>query len=136
MNVQELREAVRKAFSNLRKQGFVAKMNYLCCGSCAGSNIGADFDKKVLEGLQPNHYPKGVVFFHQQDNQYFEDKGVLYLCYGDIEGSESKAKTELPTLEVGKKVIETLIEAGIPQTQIEWDGDENTCIKVTATIND
>jgi hypothetical protein len=132
MNTYELRDAVKEAFRNLRKDGFVAKMNYLCCGSCAAANIGADFDKKVLEGLQPNHYPKGVVFFHQQDNQHFEDKGVLYLCYGDIEGSESKAKTELPTIEVGKKVIEAFIKAGIPQTQIEWDGNEDTRIKIKA----
>src|SRR5579863_6308129 len=109
MNTQDLRDAVKKAFSNLRKEGFIAKMNFMCCGSCAGYNIGADFDKKVLEGLQPNHYPKGCVFFHHQDNQHFEDDGVLYLAYGQIEGTEAKAKTELSTVEVGNKVIEAFV---------------------------
>ena len=47
---------VRKAFSALRKAGYFAKMNFMCCQSCGWAAV-------------PSEKAEKVVFFHAQDNE-------------------------------------------------------------------
>ena len=46
---------VRKAFSALRKAGYFAKMNFMCCQSCGWAAV-------------PSEKAEKAVFFHAQDN--------------------------------------------------------------------
>lgn len=72
-NANEIRGAIKKAFSSLRKNGFFARMNFSCCCSCASCEI-----------------PKGqenYVFYHRQGNECLEEYGELYLYWGG-EGSK------------------------------------------------
>jgi len=133
-----------EAFKRLRKKGLIARQGFMCCGSCAGTSIGDDVDKMLAQG-KPE--PKGAVFYTAQDrsgaqrqlerlhgkmNRYVGihhapvgKPVMLYLTYGEIENV--KGTYGLPTVEVGKMVVEVLDELGI---SYEWDGDPSRCIKV------
>lgn len=76
MNSDDLtdRERVVKAFRNLRKVGYTARMGFMCCGSCAGYAL--------------RESPK-VVYYSQQSNDSYDKNGTLirtlYLSWsGDI----------------------------------------------------
>ena len=45
-----------RAFRALRKKGYFAKQNFLCCNSCGWFGV-------------PNDNAKKVVFYHRQDNE-------------------------------------------------------------------
>ena len=58
---------IAKAFADLRKQGFVAKMNHACCQNCGWAAIDEDEDN--------------AVFFHAQDYDSYLEEGELYLAW-------------------------------------------------------
>jgi len=61
------RKAVKRAFKTLKDNGWYAKRNALCCGSCAWSDV-------------PKEYKDGnVVFYHEQDEDSFKIYGTVYL---------------------------------------------------------
>lgn len=89
------------AFRNLRKRGFFARQNYLCCQSCAWSSI-------------PEEKSNKVVFYHQQDNESFDGRDLerpIHLAWGGD----------------GKEIVEELEKVGF---EVEWDGSENKRIIV------
>ena len=53
---------IGKAFAALRRQGYIARQNYLCCGTCAGAAIATDIKEKRLK-------PRGAVFYTKQDRE-------------------------------------------------------------------
>ena len=124
------------AFKELRKKGFIARQNYLCCQSCAGCQIAMDIGKMKTEGKEV----KGCVYYHRQDAEDRKngirkyDKNGKYvgmchdfhLAYGNVDNSEH-GTIGLPTVEVGKIVCETLAKFGI---ETKWNGSENERILV------
>ncbi len=73
-----------KAFSELRKNGYVAKQNFLCCQSCGWAALNDD-------------EAKNAVFYHNQDHRDFKQGCDLYLAWsGD-----------------GNYIAETLIRFGM-----------------------
>ena len=73
-----------KAFRALRKEGYTAKQNFMCCQSCAW----AELSEKEAEK---------VVFYHNQDYQDLKRGDDLYLAWaGD-----------------GNLIAETLIKNGM-----------------------
>lgn len=72
-DIADFRKRLRKMFTKLRKNGFMARMNFMCCQSCAWNEIG-----------QTDPASKNVVFYHKQDNDKIPF-GHVYLAWsGDI----------------------------------------------------
>tara|TARA_Y100000004_G_scaffold97144_1_gene108694 strand:+ start:21447 stop:21779 length:333 start_codon:yes stop_codon:yes gene_type:complete len=63
----DVRGAIKTAFANLRKKGYFARMNYMCCSGCAGAAM-------------PEN-TKNYVFFHNQCNEQLVDEGRVYLYW-------------------------------------------------------
>lgn len=110
-------------FKRLRRMGLIARMNYLCCGGCAGSQIATDAVDRVKKGKLVN----GTCFYHRQDNERHQNGYSLYLRFGCLDTVEM-GKIGLPTVEVGKMITKVLTEEGIA---FEWDGTAEAAIKVT-----
>ena len=73
-----------KAFRALRKEGYVAKQNFMCCQSCAWAELSEGEAEKA-------------VFYHNQDYQDLKRGDDLYLAWsGD-----------------GNLIAETLIKNGM-----------------------
>jgi len=62
------RTNLSNAFAQLRKQGYVAKQNFLCCQSCGWAALSEDEAKLA-------------VFYHKQDHQDFKKGSDLYLAW-------------------------------------------------------
>ena len=58
---------LNKAFRELRKEGFIAKQNFMCCQTCAWAAI-PEKEKKV-------------VFYHRQDNDTLKSKNSCYIAW-------------------------------------------------------
>lgn len=56
------------AFKDLRKLGYFARQNFLCCQSCGWSAI-------------PNEKNEKVCFYHAQDADHMKEGGDLYLAW-------------------------------------------------------
>ena len=98
------KEKVNMAFKLLRKAGYFAKQNFWCCQSCAWSNIPEGIDK--------------VVFYHNQDNDSWENKELkkdLYLAWS---GS-------------GQEIVSILSSVGL---NLDWNGSEDKRIRILKTI--
>jgi len=52
------KEKITKAFKEIRKNGYFARQNFLCCQSCGWASI-------------PEQKVEKAVFYHRQDNESF-----------------------------------------------------------------
>jgi len=121
------RKLVLEAFKNLRKQGLIARANFLCCSNCAGSEIESYVSNLPEEKAKRI---KGCVFWHKQDEDDIWRHGEMYLAYGSIDSSKH-GEVGLPTKEVGELVVRALKEQGL---SVEWDGDPHVRILVNMTV--
>lgn len=62
-DADEIRAQIRKSFAQLRKMGYTARMNFMCCSSCAAAEIET-----------PN-----AVFYSRQGNDRLTEYGQLYV---------------------------------------------------------
>ena len=110
------------AFANLRKQGFIARQNFACCGSCAGYEIST-----YVKDLKPARQAKvkGAITYNRQDGQ--AAFGRLYIGFGPV-GVHGVGDFGLPAEEVGKALVEALTAQGL---QVEWNGNPDERVKVT-----
>jgi len=116
-------EKLTLAFKILRGEGFVARKNYLCCQTCAGYALAT----KVSEMPDVKRTKvKGVVYYHNQDNNSFQNTGEVRLAYGPLDTKEY-GTVGLPDVEVGKAVCDALKAVGLAW---EWNGSGNTRILV------
>jgi hypothetical protein len=114
-------ERLTEAFKILRSQGIIARKNYMCCQTCAGYAIATKVsDMPAEKRVKVN----GTVFYHAQDASGFRQSGTVYLAFGCLE-TEKYGTIGLPTVEVGKMVVEALKDVGLAY---EWDGTEDTRI--------
>jgi len=67
-------ERLNKAFKELRKNGYFARQNFLCCQSCGWSAIPEGKDDKA-------------VFYHNQETENKKQGEPIYLCW-DGDGNE------------------------------------------------
>lgn len=58
---------LNQAFKELRKLGYFARQNFMCCQNCAWAEVPVDVKK--------------VVFYHKQDGQHLEETGECYLSW-------------------------------------------------------
>lgn len=57
-----------KAFSELRKKGYFARQNFMCCQSCGWAAV-------------PTEYGDRAVFYHGQDREDLKKGRDLYLAW-------------------------------------------------------
>ena len=100
------REDLRKAFVQLRRNGFFARMNFWCCMSCACAAI-------------PDEATK-YVYFHNQNNERLVSSGECYLGWG---ADSSDADFD----RIGLEIIETLNAHGI---DCMWTGNSGRKIMI------
>lgn len=93
-----VRSGVRAAFAALRKQGFEARMSFMCCRSCAG----AAFANKLGDALESTK----VVYFTTQDAEQLVESGSVYVAFSYGAGGE---------------LVAALREQGL---HVEWDGTD------------
>lgn len=113
---------VRAAFADLRRAGYLARMNFLCCSNCAGCELAADAEDRSAKG----QHVRGVVYYHQQDAEHAAKQGRLYIRYGPLETSAAGA-IGIPAAEIGAEVLETLQRHGLAAT---WSGCIDDTIEV------
>lgn len=101
--MMEFRDRLRGAFRDLRQQGFAARMNFSCCGSCGHYAM-----------TQAGH--KRYVFYHNQEheNVFGFDGKKLHLQW---EGSLTDAR----------RMIDVFNRRGLT---VDWNGSHNQCLIV------
>ena len=114
-----------RAFAELRKNGFLARQNYLCCQNCAGCAMSNTATEKVDAGADKDSI-KGCVFYHRQDADNRDAGQDFYLAYGPMD-TVKYGIIGLSNEEVGKIVVDTLTKHGV---ETVWDGGGGTRIKV------
>lgn len=114
------------AFEELRKRGYLARMNFACCGNCAGYELTTIAVRSIKSGKFKKEDIKGCVFFHAQDNDSRKREGAFHVGYGPLESQEFGTIGH-SAAETGKEVCEVLTQFGIAT---EWDGDPHQRIWV------
>jgi len=100
-----------KAFADLRKQGFVAKQNFMCCSSCACASIWTDIEKA------PGKYI-GAVYYHKQDTDHLKESGEFCVGFGPMNVDAE----DWVWLLAGHAAKTTFERHGLA---VEWDGTKN-----------
>ena len=74
----EAYDKVKVVFKELRKKDFIARMNYMCCSTCASYNIESALNKNLNK--------KYGAFFHRQTTEHYNESGLLYIYFfGDTD---------------------------------------------------
>lgn len=95
-----------RAFRQLRKDGYIALQNHLCCSTCACYDIS---ERLASKGVDPD---KGLyAYYHVQDADSFRKTGGCYI------GWQGDAKHIISVLENN-------------QLRCEWDGSPDSRIFV------
>jgi hypothetical protein len=113
------------AFKLLRREGFIARQNFLCCQTCAGYELATRIGDMPE---QKRKKVKGVVYYHNQDNTNLKERGSVYLAYGPVDTARH-GEIGLHGVEVGRAVVKALEAVGLAY---EWDGLDSTRILVKA----
>lgn len=115
----EARAQVRGVFQELRQLGFIARMNFLCCSSCASYELGTRWDKQPTK--------KGVVYFHRQNDENYRETGCLCIHYFGGQTGDSGEEASRKTKEVGDIITGLLSKRGVVY---RWDGRPGRTIEV------
>lgn len=118
-------DLLKIAFAQLRREGLIARQNFLCCSGCALSQIGADFAKPR------NAIKAGFVFYHRQDTErlrpkqrYVKPSETLHLRFGARPGAILE---DQETVIVGRAIVDALADVGL---EAKWNGDPRVTIEV------
>jgi hypothetical protein len=122
------RKRLGAAFRDLRKAGYLARQNYLCCYSCAGYALAGRAAELVAGGKTV----RGAVFYTRQNE--LATQGKVYLAYGPLHHSPGDAQPEqvigLHAEEIGWELMAVLHRHNIPAV---WDGEPTTRILIDLT---
>jgi hypothetical protein len=109
--------ALRKTMARIDRDpalGIVARMDFMCCNTCAGEAMCREMKK---------HKKNGAVFWHQQGYQGRR----VWLGFG-VRENDGERDCDEEMVKVGKTVVAELEADGI--TSITWDGTADTKIRV------
>jgi len=116
-----------KAFAKLRKMGYLAKQNYMCCQNCAGSAM-TEKASTMIDAGKPKDEIRCCAFYHHQDAEYLKEGGDLYIAYGVMD-SKAHGEIGIPSKEAGREIVNVFNECGL---ETVWDGSDGQRIKVKA----
>jgi hypothetical protein len=125
-NVVGNRGMLVKAMEDLRKEGLIARSNFMCCQTCAGYDIAQKVSDMTTEEAGKVN---GCVYWHRQDEDDLRERGALYLAYGPLETTRH-GTIGLPTEVVGRMVVKALEARGLT---VKWNGNGNDRIWVDLT---
>jgi len=117
-----MRQRLLEVFKELRKEGFLARANFMCCQSCAGY----DLAERATKLRDKGKVIKGVVYWTRQDEEDLRRHNKVYLAYGPCDTGKY-GTIGLPTKKVGEIVCRKLDKYKIPY---EWNGDPSVRILV------
>lgn len=123
------RDLLAVVFPILRKRGYLARMNFSCCSSCAGYDLAS----KAAELAKKGKPPTGCAFWHHQDEDGYLRSGRLALRYGQLDTSEV-GKVGKDSKAVGEELVALIAEQAAllnNPVEVEWDGDPNSVIWVS-----
>lgn len=103
--VKNDKQIFNDVFRELRKKGFIARQNYMCCQNCGWASIESEYD--ITDD-------SNVVFYHNQDYEAFEDGNLECTIYLSWNGD-------------GQTIKETFEEFGF---NVLWDGTEHQRIGI------
>lgn len=95
---------IRKAFKELRSDGWFAEQDFMCCQTC---------------GLAETPDDKPYIFYHIQDTDTLNDYGYTYLSFGQMTDRQMKHCVSV----LDKHML-------CP----EWDGDYKTRIRINPSV--
>jgi hypothetical protein len=113
----EVRARLTKAFTSLRKMGFIARQNFLCCQGCACSQL------SVIVANNPKVF--GVLHYNKQEGERLRNYGSVMLSF------DAKSEKEEDAKFVGKIIFETLKLFGL---LVSWNGCTDEKIKVLGVV--
>jgi len=119
MKKDQARKLLKDVFRELRSLGYMARMNFLCCQSCAGYQICEDTSKLINSGRKKKEDIKGFVYFHRQDNEGWEAGQGMFLSYGILYTAEH-GDIGVDEKGTGELICKLLKQRGIPH---EWNGN-------------
>lgn len=106
------RGRLKAAFADLRKRGYAARMNFMCCGSCASY------------ALNEKHPDKPHVYWHRQGDAAF----TVRQRFGRIERSDDLVDTlYIHWSGDGEEIAAVLRDWGL---RVKWEGSDAYCIEV------
>lgn len=108
---------ITTAFANLRRQGFLARANFLCCQGCAWSEV-----EKLGESRH------AAVFFTRQDAHDLREKGRVYIAFGSTKASA----TDDERAQIGQRAKAVLEAAGCV---VVWSGSADERLLVYRDVN-
>lgn len=112
------KDALGRAFLSLRKQGYIARQNHLCCGSCSAAKIASDV-KKMPEERRAKI--AGVAHFDRQRG----DSDCIAIMHGPVSiDDKDYGKNEYV---VGAEILRALCAEGL---DARWNGDPSECVLV------
>ena len=111
-NHKKIRQRLFEAFKELRKKGYIARANFMCCSKCASAVLWRELNISTKIGS---------VYWSQRDENHFLKIGEVYI------GFESSIGTPEVDVLIGKYIVSTLISFGL---DVEWDENPNTRILV------
>lgn len=122
------KQKVNRLFAILRNtHGFVARQNYMCCGSCAGAAIASE----------PRGHGRPYAFYCQQSNEAWEREGrgrgpytgdleqTLYVNFGFYSGNDDESPTLF--LNAGRTIVSEAEALGL---RVSWDGAASSAIGI------
>lgn len=99
------KQVFNEVFKALRKKGFIARQNYMCCQSCGWSSIEIEYDIND---------DSNVVFYHAQDYEAFNNGNLEYMIHLAWNGD-------------GETIKKTFEEFGF---NVVWNGSEHQRIGI------
>lgn len=101
-------DIIKPAFKDLRAKGYICRMNFLCCGTCASYE---------LSNMAEERGKIGMVYWHKQDQERMIENRSVYFGYG------SRDEKVVSSEDVGRHVVNSLKvyinDTGLPVT-INW----------------
>lgn len=116
-DTREFKSKLNELFKRVRKEGAIARQNFMCCASCASY----DLYHKAKNG-QP------VLFYHRQDTPRITSDQGVFLRFGINKNFEVSPENErLLDACFGSHVARIAEELDL---KVDWDGDPYKCIWV------
>jgi len=122
-----MREKIKDVFKALRKKQIIARMDHLCCSSCAGYSLATKLDEMPEAKAKKKI---GFAYWHGQDEESYQKYGTLTIRYGGIDTRrypDRDKETGIDSKKIGEMIVAEFLAAGVP---VKWNGDPNKCIFV------
>ena len=117
-------EVIKPAFAELRKKGYIARMNIMCCGSCMSAELSYMANEKGK---------KGYLGWHKQDNDDAK-YGYIYIGFGLVKDGPFQD----PVQTIGKDIVQELMvqankwnaDVGNREVWVDWNWLAGSRIKL------